>query len=226
MQNDSGTTSPISELPLDTNPGSGSSDSYTPPPQPAVPVSSLEPVGDMILTPPPSETAADPSSSTSSDGSPSSTPSPPPRKPSAKKTAKLRLVAPPEAREYTPPPDTDPVHGTDCEPWYLWAAEHADDIQFHALYNDRRQAINRRNLGSQFAKFLERLNTEDRSIETQANLLEVAYGLIQNIEGQQSEEWNASAASFFESYNGKVPEGLTTADPVENSEVPEEEPGL
>lgn len=39
------------------------------------------------------------------------------------------------------PPSPEPPHGTDCEAYRLWAAEHADDETFAQLYAPRKERI-------------------------------------------------------------------------------------
>lgn len=56
-----------------------------------------------------------------------------------------------------PPPPTDDIHGTDCEPWYLWAAEHMSDQDFRTTYRNRFNSIRQKNLGPEFQPFLDRL---------------------------------------------------------------------
>lgn len=133
------TSVPPSDIPQ----GSESLDSYRPPAAPTSPPSSPEKVEPSTLSLPPTETGENPSFSTSADGSPSSTtPTPSRQQPSG--------VHPPQ-------PERDPVHGTDCLPWYLWAAEYMGDQEFAETYGPRRAAILSRTLPPACEDFLNRL---------------------------------------------------------------------
>lgn len=50
----------------------------------------------------------------------------------------------------------DPVHGTDCPEWYLYAAEHLSDEDFRTSYGNRLHLLHQ-DMPEKFEPFLIRL---------------------------------------------------------------------
>ena len=112
--------SETSETHSEPTPDAEPSNDYTPPPAPTDQGSDSTPTAeDQTPSQPPFTTDKQASSSKSSD---SSTP------------RKTKKNAP-------PPPEAEPPHGTDCEAYRAWAAEHAAHSLFKELYGPRKDEI-------------------------------------------------------------------------------------